>query len=1165
MEPNYFTCTLGQAVQYQDGERYDTVTDLIDCKAQTEPSTPVVGFFSPGEKGASWKSHILTFRDVRQGSEIVAEALSTRLGSRPGQTVALLCPSSPDFLFTWLTIIRLGHSALLIAPQCSPSAVAHLCRSCDVRFLLYDEICENLAEKASEEASKGSGTPLETLLLPFSGEDIFDVINRPLPKATTRTVAVKQIDIAYLHHTSGTSTGIPKPIPQSHRAAVGVLPALDGRRHASFTTTPLYHGGIADLFRAWTSNALIWLFPGQHLPITAANVCKCLEVASSCASKGSPEVKYFSSVPYILQMMADDKAGLKHLQRMDIVGVGGAALPEEVGDRLVRDKVNLISRFGSAECGFLMSSYRDFEKDKAWQYLRSSPGGEQQQQQQLLVFERQEDGLSELVIQPGWPHMAKHNRDDGSYATADLFAPHPSLANAWRYHSRADSQLTLITGKKFDPAPLEDAIRACSLLIDDALIFGNGQSYPGVLLFRSSQGASTSDKQLCAEFSPIIENFNRESQSHARIPRNMLIPMPHAEHNLEKSSKGTVLRGKAEERYAENIAKAYENVLPNGDPQLVSDEQVPIAIRNIILNIVGERTDQDQGTLSDDTDFFAYGIDSVGCIQIRHALSHLIPKGSPLPLTVVEDQGTISGLNNLILRMRSGQMINGIEHEQEQADQQQMLDLAKEYSTFNNNLPPSATSASTTNGLITPESPSPASKSPQAGLRILLTGPTGSLGSHILHQLLSNPRVSHIHLLVRGASAHASRERVLKALSSRLLPISADLDFDAKTTIWQCKLSDARLGLSDTEYTDLRSNIDVIIHLAWSVNFLLPLRSFAATHLSGLRNLIDLALSSPQPTPPRVVFCSSVASVSQYPDLDLDLNQGSASAVPERPMSSPASAGPTGYARSKWVAEAICVAAHRHTRLRNRISIARVGQLSGATDTGVWSKSEAYPLMLSSMKATGVLPALQGEVLNWLPVDLAARAFVEDALNAARPGARRDVGRDASTDTDPNLTHVDEQDEDEISVHHVLNPNNDVQWSDLLSCLSRSQRETFKTVPVHEWLDALSLLQHDEKTKDHPSLKLLGFWKTAYSSKSRSRSRSRSQVHSQPSPEADGEATTRTENSVDAQVEARAAKAPIQYGMNHTYDRMPCLKTQASQVMKEEYMLQLWDWIKEHV
>lgn len=98
-------------------------------------------------------------------------------------------------------------------------------------------------------------------------------------------------------------------------------------------------------------------------------------------------------------MMADDERGLDHLQRMDIVGVGGAALPVDVGNRLVEHNVNLISRFGSAECGFLMSSYRDFAKDKEWQYLRSNYGGEH------AGFELQNDGLVELVIRQGWPHM----------------------------------------------------------------------------------------------------------------------------------------------------------------------------------------------------------------------------------------------------------------------------------------------------------------------------------------------------------------------------------------------------------------------------------------------------------------------------------------------------------------------------------------------------------------------------------------------------------------------------------------------------------------------------------------------------------------------------------------------------------------------------------------
>lgn len=62
-------------------------------------------------------------------------------------------------------------------------------------------------------------------------------------------------------------------------------------------------------------------------------------------------------------MMEADKYGLQFLTGMDIVGAGGAALPAEVGDRLVRRGTNLISRFRSAECGFLLSSYHDFIVD----------------------------------------------------------------------------------------------------------------------------------------------------------------------------------------------------------------------------------------------------------------------------------------------------------------------------------------------------------------------------------------------------------------------------------------------------------------------------------------------------------------------------------------------------------------------------------------------------------------------------------------------------------------------------------------------------------------------------------------------------------------------------------------------------------------------------------
>lgn len=429
---------------------------------------------------------------------------------------------------------------------------------------------------------------------------------------------VLETDVAYLHHTSGTSTGLPKSIPQTHRAAVGVLPCLDGSREATFTTTPLYHGGIADCFRAWTSGALIWLFPGKEVPITADNIMKSLACEEDRLTEGHPisKIKYFSSVPYVLQMLAAEKEGLKKLAEMEIVGVGGAALPQTVGDDLVRKGVNLISRFGSAECGFLMSSHREYITDREWQYLRSVQGSKN------LGFEPQAHGLSELVILPGWPHMAKTNRPDGSFATADLFEPHPNISNAWKYHSRADSQLTLITGKKFDPAPLEAAI-ATSTLLEDVLVFGNGQQYPGALLFRSSNVLDLPESKLLDEVWPDIEKLNSDGQAHTRLSRPMLVVMPAKAPRLEKSSKGTILRGQAEKTFARQIDDAYENVdraidgdVPHEDVcRFIEDDEVLFTVMSIVQLVLNTNV-----KVPVDVDLFSYGVDSVACMQIRDLL-----------------------------------------------------------------------------------------------------------------------------------------------------------------------------------------------------------------------------------------------------------------------------------------------------------------------------------------------------------------------------------------------------------------------------------------------------------------------------------------------------------------------------------------------------------------
>jgi acyl-coenzyme A synthetase/AMP-(fatty) acid ligase len=403
-QTNYFVCTLGQAAALPTKPKpYQTIGQFVSHQAYYHPYLPAVGFPVPGPKDDPWRHQVLTFGHVDQGVKVFAERLLTTLGPSPEQpqTVALLCHSSPEFLFTWLALMTLGHSVLLIAPQCQPAAILHLCISCEASVLLYDTAHADRALQTAGLAQDQGSTAFKSQTLPLGqDESVFQVI-KELVQPTFKTPYLDETAVAYLHHTSGTSSGLPKPIPQSHRAGLGVLPHLPRIPVlATFTTTPLYHGGIADLFRAWTSNALIWLFPSKDVPITALNVCRCLDVAASySATEGLPVVKYFSSVPYVLQMMEADARGLCLLQKMDIVGVGGAALPEEVGNRLVESGVKLISRFGSAECGFSLSSYRDFDSDRDWQYLRNyNPP-------KLLEFEQRDGDLAELVIKPGWPHM----------------------------------------------------------------------------------------------------------------------------------------------------------------------------------------------------------------------------------------------------------------------------------------------------------------------------------------------------------------------------------------------------------------------------------------------------------------------------------------------------------------------------------------------------------------------------------------------------------------------------------------------------------------------------------------------------------------------------------------------------------------------------------------
>lgn len=144
----------------------------------------------------------------------------------------------------------------------------------------------------------------------------------------------------------------------------------------------------------------------------------------------------------------------------------------------------------------------------------------------------------------------------------------------------------------------------------------------------------------------------------------------------------------------------------------------------------------------------------------------------------------------------------------------------------------------------------------------------------------------------------------------------------------------------------------------------MSLKSFIP-QLQGLRNLIDLSLSSDLTKVPSLVFASSISDLqSESPLLQgyfftkLLADFSGEDLVPATVNPDPKTAIGMGYGESKWVASRILETAREVTPLRP--VIVRIGQLCGNNETGSWNPWEWFPTIVRSAKAIGSLPQLHG-------------------------------------------------------------------------------------------------------------------------------------------------------------------------------------------------------------
>ncbi|KAJ5971623.1 uncharacterized protein N7479_001541 [Penicillium vulpinum] len=307
-------------------------------------------------------------------------------------------------------------------------------------------------------------------------------------------------------------------------------------------------------------------------------------------------------------------------------------------------------------------------------------------------------------------------------------------------------------------------------------------------------------------------------------------------------------------------------------------------------------------------------------------------------------------------------------------------------------------------------------QAPSRGAVVLVTGATGSLGSHIVQKLAENPTVAQVVCVNRDSASVPGLQRQQEAFQERGIKLAPRSR--AKLRVLATDTAKRQLGLPVHEYTWLVQNITHIIHNAWPMSWTRPVAAFAP-QLQSMRNLLDLARDAaiaPGRNRVRVgfQFVSSIGVVGQ---------SGTTGRVLERrvPVSSTV---PIGYAEAKWVCEALLDETLHKFPALFRPQVTRPGQIAGSSTSGYWNTVEHLPFFIKSAQALGAWPELNG-IMQWVPVDLSAAVMADLVLN-------------------PNASHP---------VYHVDNPVGQ-PWNEMNQFFARALGIPSSTdlVPFKEWV-----------------------------------------------------------------------------------------------------------------
>lgn len=255
-------------------------------------------------------------------------------------------------------------------------------------------------------------------------------------------------------------------------------------------------------------------------------------------------------------------------------------------------------------------------------------------------------------------------------------------------------------------------------------------------------------------------------------------------------------------------------------------------------------------------------------------------------------------------------------------------------------------------------------------LNVFLTGATGFLGAYLLRDLLTRSSLPiRVVLHVRALDAASALKRVTQTCQAYGV---WDPSWAERITCVTGNLGEPRLGLSETTWTKLAQDVNVVIHNGALVHWVYPYSNLKPANVQGTLDILALCAAG---TPK---FLSFVSSTSVLDTEHFVKQSSSGTSVSESDDLSGSAMGlGTGYGQSKWVAEYLVRAAGARGL---RGTIIRPGYVTGDRASGVTNTDDFLIRMAKGCVQLGCRPRILNTV-NMVPVNHVARVVVASALN----------------------------------------------------------------------------------------------------------------------------------------------------------------------------------------